>query len=110
MVLMRLAHDGPGAFQVGDNGADRLRGEEGQPRQIGIGNAGIGGQHGEHGKLWRRYTQVGERQFHPVPVCPRSLPQQLTQITIFPAFALSPWRDEGFWRCVVHIVSTLIYC
>ena len=110
MVMMRLAHDGPGALQVGDNGADRLRGDESQSRQIGIGNAGICGQHGEYRKLWRRYTQVGERPFHPVPVRPSSLPQQVAQITIFPAFALSHLRDEGFWRCVVHIVSTLIYC
>ena len=80
--------------------ADRLRGEESQPRQIGIGNAGIGGQHGEHGKLWRRYTQIGERPFHPVPVRPRSLPQQVAQITIFPEFALCGYRKSTAARFV----------
>src|SRR6185312_3626411 len=56
------------ALQVGNDDADGLRCKNGKPGKIGIGNAGVVRQHGQHRKLRWRYTNIRQRTLDAQPI------------------------------------------
>ena len=89
MHRVRRLSDGAVAFQVADDDADGLRGQQRHPGEIGAGQARIGLQHGQHDELRRRDAEVGQRPFQRQPGRGLGLPQQIGEVAFFAALALA---------------------
>lgn len=100
----------PRLFQIGNDDADGLRRQKGDAREIGIGMAGIGGKHGEDGKLRLGEWQISQCFFHAVTVGTCRLPQKIAKITLLATLALARFRQIGHRIVLAHNVKALICC
>jgi len=84
------------AFQVADDNADGLRGQQRHAGDVGAGKAGIGVQHGENGKLRRRDAEIGECALQRQPRRGLGLPQQIGDVAGLAALAgARRWRPDA---------------
>src|SRR6476661_5819384 len=89
-------------LEVGDDQADRLRGEHGQAGDLGPGDARVGVDHGRDQELGMGHAEVLERAVDAEADGIAGLAEQVAKVALFAALALPCFGTLGRYLAPLH--------
>jgi len=93
--------DGAVTFEIADDDADGLRGQQRNPREIGAGQARLSPEHSEHDELRRGHADVSQCPLRRQARRGLGLPQQIGEVALLAALAFARRRRADHGECGV---------